>query len=225
MREERKTTKKKRGHRKKKFGSQESKVISFRVGKDTYKEKKEEIREDVNNVLESYEISDAIEKPISDVEKINTFVKTEKDRKQKIFIINQEEYEQRDYIKEFTNKAESEQPDVTKNNRRSSHELMEPKNLDPQEVFSYFDRFKTAVKKPAQEDCIQKSEPEQTERENQSLQENYEQHRNDVEEQVKKDVKEIKEQDTKEIQAKKDLFEEFKEFIDKDNEEFKEFMD
>ncbi len=37
-------------------------------------------------------------------------------------------------------------------------------------------------------------------------------------------MKEIKEYDTKEIKDKKNLFEEFKEFIDKDNEEFKEFM-
>ena len=44
---------KKRGNRKKKFGDEESKVISFRIGKDTYDKNKEEIREKINNVIKS----------------------------------------------------------------------------------------------------------------------------------------------------------------------------
>ncbi len=47
---------KKRGHRKKKFGDQESKVISFRIGKDTYDKNKKTIREKINTVIESEEI-------------------------------------------------------------------------------------------------------------------------------------------------------------------------
>ena len=43
----------KRGHRKKKFGDEKSKVISFRIAENVYNDNKEEIREKVNNLIES----------------------------------------------------------------------------------------------------------------------------------------------------------------------------
>ncbi len=104
-----------------------------------------------------------------DVKEINK----QKGAEEKVFVIDQEIYDQRDYKKKF----------------------------------------------------IEKSEPELTERDKLNLREAYEQYREAVQEQVHEEVKEINEHDIKEIKDKKDLFEEFKEFIDKDNEEFKEFMD
>ncbi len=104
-----------------------------------------------------------------DVKEINMQKKNE----EKVFVIDQEIYEQRDYKKEF----------------------------------------------------IEKKELELTERDKIDLRESYEQYREAVKEQVQKNVNEINGHDKKEIKDKKDLFEEFKEFIDKDNEEFKEFMD
>ncbi len=137
---------KERGHRPKKFGDHESIVASWRVDKDAYKENKTEIRKDVNNVLESYngnkkmvkkEIPDVVNKPTNNVEDINKLVKTEKKNKEKIFIINQEEYEQRDYLKEFTNREGLEQTEKTKSNRGSFDTPTETKKRDPKEVFSF----------------------------------------------------------------------------------------
>ena len=44
---------KERGHRKKKFGDDESKVISFRIAKTVYENNKEEIRNKITKVIET----------------------------------------------------------------------------------------------------------------------------------------------------------------------------
>jgi len=44
---------KERGHRKKKFGDEESKVISFRIAKTVYENNKEEIRNKITKVIET----------------------------------------------------------------------------------------------------------------------------------------------------------------------------
>ncbi|UCD02276.1 MAG: hypothetical protein JSV23_04485 [Promethearchaeota archaeon] len=41
-----------RGHRKKKFGNEQSKVISFRIAKTVYENNKEEIRNKITKVIE-----------------------------------------------------------------------------------------------------------------------------------------------------------------------------
>lgn len=46
-------TLKERGHRKKKFGDEESKVISFRIAKTIYENNKEEIRNKITKVIET----------------------------------------------------------------------------------------------------------------------------------------------------------------------------
>ena len=184
---------KKRGHRKKKFGDQESKVISFRIGKDTYDKNKKTIREKINTVIESEEIKKNLikknkensnsyferfrninieKKQVQEEEDVKEINK-QKENEEKVFVIDREIYDQRDYKKEF----------------------------------------------------IEKSEPELTERDKLDLREAYEQYREAVEEQVQEEVKEINKQGVKEIKDKKDLFEEFKDFIDPNNKEFKEFMD
>ncbi len=42
-----------RGHRKKKFGDEESKVISFRIAKSVYENNKEEIRDKISKIIET----------------------------------------------------------------------------------------------------------------------------------------------------------------------------
>ncbi|KKN31970.1 hypothetical protein LCGC14_0818500 [marine sediment metagenome] len=216
---------KKRGHRKKKFGDEESIVASWRVGKDTYKEKREEIRKKVNNVLESYsvnkkvvkkEISDDIEKPISNIENINENVKIEKDNEEKIFIIDRDVYEQRDYAKEFTNKDELEQPEENRKNTEKS---------DPNEVLSYFDRFKDNNKKTqAQVDFIKRNESELTERDSRDLREDYEHYREAIDEQVQGDITETNDQEENDTRSLEDIYEEFKDVIDPNNPIFKKFL-
>ena len=44
---------KERGHRKKKFGDEESKVITFRIAKTVYDNNKEEIRDKITKVIET----------------------------------------------------------------------------------------------------------------------------------------------------------------------------
>ena len=44
---------KERGHRRKKFGDEESKVISFRIAKIVYENNKEEIRNKITRVIET----------------------------------------------------------------------------------------------------------------------------------------------------------------------------
>jgi len=44
---------KKRGHRKKKFGDEETKVISFRIAKAVYENNKKEIRNKITKVIET----------------------------------------------------------------------------------------------------------------------------------------------------------------------------
>ncbi len=194
MSKELKDESKKRGHRKRKFGDHESIVASWRVDKDAYKVNKTEIRKVVNNVLESYSDNKKInktkynksEKTVNnDDKKDSKVVKETIKEKEKVFIIDSEIYNQRDYAKEFLGQAESEQPEENRSNTTTLNKIVNIEKSDPKEVLSYFDRFKDNNKKiQAQEEFVEKSEPEQTERENQSLQENYEQHRNDVEEQV-----------------------------------------
>ncbi|MFX1365116.1 MAG: hypothetical protein ACFFCE_17810 [Promethearchaeota archaeon] len=43
----------KRGHRKKKFGDEESKVISFRIAKTVYENNKDEIRDKITKIIET----------------------------------------------------------------------------------------------------------------------------------------------------------------------------
>lgn len=42
-----------RGHRKRKFGDEESKVISFRIAKNIYEDNKDEIRDKVTKIIET----------------------------------------------------------------------------------------------------------------------------------------------------------------------------
>ena len=44
---------KERGHRKRKFGDEESKVISFRIAKTVYENNKDEIRDKITKIIET----------------------------------------------------------------------------------------------------------------------------------------------------------------------------
>ncbi|HEC37588.1 hypothetical protein LCGC14_1277520 [marine sediment metagenome] len=134
---------KKRGHRKKKFGSQESKVISFRIGKDIYNKNKKAIREKINTVIESESINKQINRiePKKTKEIINNDIKKNKEVlketvevKEEVFVIDQEVYEQRDYIKEFVNKEKPEQPQEDVKNVTNSNGIIETKKRDAEEI-------------------------------------------------------------------------------------------
>ena len=210
----------KRGHRKRKFGDQESKVISFRIGKDTYKENKEEIRENVNDVIASYGVGKKENKRGAkktgetvnkDLEEDKKLLEEPKENKEKIFIIDKEIYNKRDYAKEFKNHGKSEQPEeiflenelYTIHNYRDSVDKDKGNTVskqiegDKRKLSNYFDRFKdNNEKKQAQED------------------------KKKIDEQETKNFK-----DNKDFKDDKDLFEEFKDFIDPNNKEFKKFFD
>ncbi len=219
---------KERGHRPKKFGDHESIVASWRVDKDAYKESKTEIRKDVNNVLESYsgnkkmvkkEIPDVVNKPTNNVEDINKLVKTEKKNKEKIFIIDQEDYDRRDYAKEFLELTKEEQPERVfmddvlfqiHNNRdevnkedKDNENTVKQKQIkeDKKKSNNYFDRFKD------------------------NNGENIEQ----IKDLVQEDKKKIDEQDTEDFrddeEITEEMYEEFKDFIDPNDERIKRFVD
>jgi len=226
---------KKRGHRKKKFGDQESRIIAFRVGTDTYKENKTEIRKKVNNVLVSFSSNgkenkpehSKQEKPVNkDGKKDNKAVEETKENKEKIFKIDMEEYEQRDYIKEFTSQEELEQPEENRSNSTNLNKIVNIEKSDPKEVLSYFDRFKDPKKKtPAHEEFIKKSEPELTERDKLNLRDEYERYREAVDEEAQEYTTEINDHEERGNRTLEDIYEEFKDEIDQNSEVFKKFFD
>ncbi|KKM71594.1 hypothetical protein LCGC14_1429000 [marine sediment metagenome] len=204
---------KKRGHRKKKFGDQESKVITFRIGKKTYKRNKKGIREDVYDVIESYSVNKKVNKREAkktketvnnDVEEDKKLLEEPKENKEKIFIIDEEEYEQRDYIKEFTNKAEEEQPEeifmvdesYTIHNYRDSvdrdkeNTILKQMEGDKRKPNNYFDKFKD----------------------------------NNEKIQAQENIRNINKQDSKDSKSLEEIYEEFKDVIDPNNPRFKKFL-
>lgn len=234
MSKELKDESKKRGHRKRKFGDHESIVASWRVDKDAYKVNKTEIRKVVNNVLESYSDNKKInktkynksEKTVNnDDKKDSKVVKETIKEKEKVFIIDSEIYNQRDYAKEFLGQAESEQPEENRSNTTTLNKIVNIEKSDPKEVLSYFDRFKDNNKKTqAQVDFIKRNESELTERDSRDLREDYEHYREAIDEQVQGDITETNDQEENDTRSLEDIYEEFKDVIDPNNPIFKKFL-
>ncbi len=189
------------------------KVVSFRVNGDTYDKNKKAIRKDVNGVLKSYSEEGKVSTIKIKTEKAKKDKKLEKEPQEtgeKIFTINLEEYEQRDYNIESmnVNDGKVDYPKETFTEQelydiRNYEESRERENLNlekPQQntkkKVNYFDQFKDKEKR--------KLHP------------------------IHEDVKKV--DNSKHIQKKKDekslkeLFEEFKELIDPKNKKFKEFF-